>query len=314
LQTDQACRSTSSGRADLPAGEFCNSTPHWSEHALQKTFFSSFITAESTSFICAHRHDFLTFSILELSNSTSSEEVGRQRGSDRSEISWSHPASTFVFAPKAPQKQHQLPVQPLARASLSPAPSCNSQGASEMASLPTDLQTAIIGNHDGKFIISHDVPVPKLEDDLILVRNLVIGLNPVDTKMTGDLCTAGAIAGMDFAGVVMSIGSNVTTAGEITVGDRVCGAVQGMHSLTPTVGAFAQVVAASDVVTLKVPPSMTLEEAASLGSGIGTVGLALYKSLDIPGTPFKAAENPGFVLVYGGSTATGTLALQILKL
>jgi NADPH:quinone reductase-like Zn-dependent oxidoreductase len=28
-------------------------------------------------------------------------------------------------------------------------------------------------------------------------------------KMTGNLCTAGAIAGMDFAGVVLAVGLNV---------------------------------------------------------------------------------------------------------
>ncbi|KAE9376021.1 zinc-binding dehydrogenase family oxidoreductase [Stipitochalara longipes BDJ] len=183
-----------------------------------------------------------------------------------------------------------------------------------MDSLPAELQTAIVGTPDGNLKIAHNVPVPKLEDDMILVRNSVMALNPVDTKMTGKLCTAGAVAGMDFAGVVLAVGSNIKTAGDITVGDRVCGAVQGMHALIPTVGAFAQVVGASDVVTLKIPPSMTLEEAASLGSGVGTIGLALYQSLEIPGTPLKPAEVPRFVLVYGGITATGTLALQILKL
>lgn len=176
------------------------------------------------------------------------------------------------------------------------------------------LQTALVGTQDGNLKLAHDVPLPELEDDMILVRNAVVGLNPVDTKMTGNLCTPGAVAGMDFAGTVLAVGANVKAARDIDVGDRVCGAVQGMHALTPKVGAFAQVVGASDVVTLKVPPSMTLEEAASLGSGVGTIGLALYQSLGIPGTPLKPAKVPKFVLVYGGSTSTGTLALQILKL
>lgn len=177
-----------------------------------------------------------------------------------------------------------------------------------------ELQMAIVGTEDGNLTVAHNVPVPRLEDDMILVRNAVMGLNPVDTKMTGNLCTPGAVAGMDFAGVVLAVGANVKAARNIAVGDRVCGAVQGMHALTPTVGAFAQVVGASDVVTLKVPLSMTLEEADSLGSGVGTIGMALYLSLGVPGTPLEPAEVPKFVLVYGGSTATGTLALQFLKL
>jgi NADPH:quinone reductase-like Zn-dependent oxidoreductase len=68
------------------------------------------------------------------------------------------------------------------------------------------------------------------------------------------------------------------------------------------------------VVTLKVPDHISPEQGASLGSGIGTIGIALFKSLQVPGTPESPAIVPKSVLVYGGSTATGTLAIQILKL
>jgi NADPH:quinone reductase-like Zn-dependent oxidoreductase len=56
------------------------------------------------------------------------------------------------------------------------------------------------------------------------------------------------------------------------------------------------------------------EEAASLGTGIGSVGLALYHILGVPGYPTSPAPEPKNVLVYGGSTANGTIALQLLKL
>lgn len=182
-----------------------------------------------------------------------------------------------------------------------------------MDSLPHQ-QTAIVAQSDGTLAVSHNVGLPPLEDDTILVRNAVVGLNPVDVKMVGNLATTGAIAGMDFAGHVIAVGPRVEAAADIKVGDRVCGAVQGMHALTPTVGAFAQVVGASDVVTLRLPDHMSLEEGASLGSGIGTVGLALFQSLQIPGSPTMPTTVPRHILVYGGSTATGTLALQILRL
>ncbi|KAK8126998.1 zinc binding enoyl reductase [Apiospora kogelbergensis] len=175
-------------------------------------------------------------------------------------------------------------------------------------------QTAILAQDDGTLCVSHNAPVPSLEDDMILVKNAAIALNPIDTKMVGKLASPGAIAGMDYAGEVIAIGSKVQTAAEIHVGDRVCGAVQGMHSLNPAVGAFAEIVGATDVVTIKVPNYMTSEEAASLGSGVGTIGLALFKSLDVPGYPSRPAQKPVKVLVYGGSTATGTLAIQLLEL
>lgn len=182
-----------------------------------------------------------------------------------------------------------------------------------MAHLPLK-QSAIIALSDGVLGLDHNVSVPALEDDMILVRNAAVALNPIDTKMVGKLATHGAVAGMDFAGEVIAIGPKVQTAVPIKVGDRVCGAVPGMHSLTPNVGAFAEFVGATDLVTMKIPDYMSFEQGASLGSGIGTIGLALFKSLDVPGSPKSPATRPVDVFVYGGSTATGTLAIQLLKL
>lgn len=183
-----------------------------------------------------------------------------------------------------------------------------------MESLPKH-QTAIIGHEDGHLIIDHKVPLPDvLDDDMVLVSNRVVGLNPVDTKMTGGLGAPGAISGMDFAGTVLALGPRVKAAASLQIGDRVCGAVHGMHSLTPRVGAFAHFVGATDHATLKIPHSMSMEQGASLGSGISTIGLALFRSLQLPGYPDEPAAKPKTVLVYGGSTATGTLAIQLIKL
>jgi len=87
-----------------------------------------------------------------------------------------------------------------------------------------------------------------------------------------------------------------------------------MHSLTPCVGAFAEYVGATDVVLMKIPDHISFEAAASLGTGLGTVGLALFHSLKVPGYPTKPATEATTVLVYGGSTASGTIAIQLLKL
>ncbi|KAH7310211.1 putative zinc-binding dehydrogenase family oxidoreductase [Rhexocercosporidium sp. MPI-PUGE-AT-0058] len=182
-----------------------------------------------------------------------------------------------------------------------------------MSDLPV-TQTAIVGLPGGDLGVSKNVGVPDLEEDMIMVKNVAIALNPVDTKMTGNLACAGAISGMDFAGEVVAMGSKVTTPVPIKLGDRVCGAVQGMHSLTPKVGAFAEYVGATGFVTMRIPDAFSFEQGASLGSGLGTIGLALFRSLQVPGYPTKPAAEPKNVLVYGGSTATGTMAIQLLKL
>jgi NADPH:quinone reductase-like Zn-dependent oxidoreductase len=182
-----------------------------------------------------------------------------------------------------------------------------------MVNLPF-TQTAIIGLPGGALGISQDVRLPELEDDMIIVKNVAVALNPVDTKMTGHLACPGAISGTDFAGTVVAIGSNVQTPTPVAIGDRICGTVQGTHCLTPRVGAFAQYVGATGFITLKIPEQMSFEEGAMLGSGLATIGLALFRSLDVPGHPLKPAVKPKVVLVYGGSTTTGTMAIQLLKL
>jgi NADPH:quinone reductase-like Zn-dependent oxidoreductase len=64
---------------------------------------------------------------------------------------------------------------------------------------------------------------------------------------------------------------------------------------------------------IKVPDNVSLEDASTLGVGITTVGQGLYQSLGLP-LPTEPAPTPFPILIYGGSTATGTLAIQFAKL
>ena len=70
---------------------------------------------------------------------------------------------------------------------------------------------------------------------------------------------------------------------------------------------FRYCVAKGDI-GLKIPDNTTDEEASTLGVGINTVGQGLYQSLGLPLPGSGKAGIP--LLVYGGSTATGSLAIQ----
>ena len=59
---------------------------------------------------------------------------------------------------------------------------------------------------------------------------------------------------------------------------------------------------------------MSFEETATLGVGLTTVGQTLYMTLGLPLPGEKPLEGETFILIYGGSTATGTLAIQFAKL
>jgi NADPH:quinone reductase-like Zn-dependent oxidoreductase len=131
--------------------------------------------------------------------------------------------------------------------------------------------------------------------------------------MMGPYVTQGAIGGCDFAGIIEAMGPDATRWG-FNVGDRVCASIMGMNGLEPTHGAFAQHVGAHENALVKIPASMSFEVAASLCTCFMTCGLALFKSLQLPGNPAKPSTKPIRVLVYGGATATGTAAIQLLRL
>jgi NADPH:quinone reductase-like Zn-dependent oxidoreductase len=54
---------------------------------------------------------------------------------------------------------------------------------------------------------------------------------------------------------------------------------------------------------------MSDEDAATLGVGVITCGQALYQSLGLP-LPDSDNKYGGYLLIYGGSTGMGTMAIQ----
>lgn len=154
-----------------------------------------------------------------------------------------------------------------------------------------------------------DAPIPKLRDGYIKVKTFAVALNPTDWKHIDFRADAGAIVGCDYSGTVEEVGAGVT---HLQPGDRVAGVVHGSNQSNHEDGAFAEHIAAKAALQIKVPDNVSMEEAATLGVGITTVAQGLYQSLQLP-WPTAPAKTPFPVLIYGGSTATGTLAIQFAK-
>ncbi|KAK6062548.1 zinc-binding dehydrogenase family [Seiridium cupressi] len=185
-------------------------------------------------------------------------------------------------------------------------------------------QTAIIAGATGEFEVSTSMPVPELGSEEILVKSQAVALNPVDTKLVGDFITPGCIFGFDCAGIIVAIGEGVKK--DFKIGDRVCGCASGMNKEKPLAGAFAEYIKFPGDLTLKVPDNMSIEEAAAMGTAIASASMVLFWSLGMPLGILDAVSQtqqdapqhektplPTF-LVYGGSTSTGTMMLQLLRL
>ena len=64
---------------------------------------------------------------------------------------------------------------------------------------------------------------------------------------------------------------------------------------------------------MRIPPRLSFTDAATLPVGLATVALGLYKHLGLP-LPPATVMSSSWILVYGGSSATGSLAIQFAKL
>lgn len=182
------------------------------------------------------------------------------------------------------------------------------------------LQTALIQSTNGesKPVLSYSTPIPDLTStNDILVKVTAVALNPTDYKMPQHHPVPGATMGCDFTGTVVATGPSV---GNLSPGTRVCGAVHGSNPAYPQNGAFSEFLVADSRLVLRVPDSWSDLDAAALGGiGWGTLGLAFYDSLKLTGRPSSPASvgrdgKKVPVLVYGGATATGTMACQLMKL
>ncbi|GAW18779.1 hypothetical protein ANO14919_082610 [Xylariales sp. No.14919] len=181
-----------------------------------------------------------------------------------------------------------------------------------MATLPSRQRAIIQVDDTGTLGQVYDRPLPVPGPGHVLIKVAAVALNPCDWKMSSAFPSKGASCGSDFAGCIVKLGEGVT---RLDVGNRVAGAVHANNPINPTSGAYAQYATVDSRLLWPIPNDMSWGEAATIGlCGIGTVGMAAWHNLELTGTPEAPVEKAPFVLVYGGSSANGTIAIQLLKL
>ncbi|KAI0911301.1 enoyl reductase [Ustulina deusta] len=202
-----------------------------------------------------------------------------------------------------------------------------------MEALPSS-QRAFKVRGSGEAELVESCPLPDFEEDEVLVRVRCVAINPVDVKVLDMAPHVGATIGCEFAGDVVRRGRGVKN-GRLRVGVAVFGCICGNNPNRPDNGAFAEYVAVAGDLVYLLPPHLSYQDGATLGAALPTVGMAVYKSwrLRLP-YPASSADQAGsqlqdvgnasaekphapssgqHVLVYGGSTVSGAVAIQMLR-
>ena len=167
-------------------------------------------------------------------------------------------------------------------------------------------------------VVNDKAPVPKPHTEHhVVIKVHAVALNPNDHKMVTHFNMPNSVAGCDLSGVIVQEASNADAKAKFPAGTRVCGALFPYNPSDPDNGSFAQYCVVDSRLLVRVPQDWTDLQAASFGVSWSTISLAISddKALALQGLPTQAVHQDGeTVLVYGGATASGTFAMQMLTL
>jgi putative PIG3 family NAD(P)H quinone oxidoreductase len=143
-----------------------------------------------------------------------------------------------------------------------------------------------------------EVPAPAVGAEELRIRVAACAVNRADLLQRQGLYPpppgASAVLGLECAGTVAELGANVRG---FALGERVMALLAG--------GGYAEEVAVHAGSAMKVPPALSLEEAAAIPEVFLTVFLNVFQLAQLP--------DGGALLVHGGGSGIGTAAIQLGK-
>jgi putative PIG3 family NAD(P)H quinone oxidoreductase len=168
-----------------------------------------------------------------------------------------------------------------------------------MEKLPAQMTAVAISKPGGPEVLIPEqraLPVPGPGE--LLVKVMAAGVNRPDVAQRSGAYPpppgASDLPGLEIAGEVVAVGPGVSRH---KIGDKVMSLVAG--------GGYAQYCIAQDGQAMTVPPSLTIAEAGALPETLMTVWHNVFE---------RGALKPGeTLLIHGGSSGIGTMAIQLAK-
>ncbi|MDH5108369.1 NADP-dependent oxidoreductase [Lentilactobacillus kefiri] len=166
------------------------------------------------------------------------------------------------------------------------------------------MKAIVINDYgDRNELTETEMPIPKINENQLLVKVVSIGVNPIDWKTRKGLRKERypfkfpIILGQEMAGVVSQVGNNV--AG-FKVGDAVIG-----YGTPSNRGTYAEFYAIDASQVAHKPITVSFQEAAGLGLAGTTAWEALFDAGHL-----KVGQT---VLILAGSGGVGSMAIQLAK-
>jgi putative PIG3 family NAD(P)H quinone oxidoreductase len=168
-----------------------------------------------------------------------------------------------------------------------------------MSTIPTCMTAIVIRSPGGpEVLVPQERPVPAPGEHEVLVKVAAAGVNRPDVMQRKGLYPpppgATDIPGLEIAGEVVALGPKVE---RWRPGDKLMGLVVG--------GGYAQFCPVHESHALPLPPPLSLVEAAAIPETVFTVWHNVFERGGL-----EAGET---LLVHGGSSGIGTVAIQLAK-
>ncbi|KAI0628914.1 GroES-like protein [Trametes polyzona] len=187
-------------------------------------------------------------------------------------------------------------------------------------STPATQKALLLPSKEAAYIVGERL-IPPIGPTEILVKNVAVGLNPVEWKFASPVLSSEVPSypftpGLDGSGVVAAVGQDVT---DFKVGDRVVYQGFMFDSLRTT---FQEYTIVASFSVAKLPESVSFEAAATISGTFPTVILGLFNSnhpeQSLGLKPFweeggSTAYAGKQFFILGGATSVGQYAIQVAK-
>jgi NADPH:quinone reductase-like Zn-dependent oxidoreductase len=178
---------------------------------------------------------------------------------------------------------------------------------------PTLARALLIKAIDTDYTLEPYHPVPIPGPDEVLIRCVAVSLNPVDWQSKAynfSITSLPWVNGRDASGVIEAVGDDVSN---FHIGDAVFTLTDSTKSHAGSYQEFF-IAAASSIA--RIPSGMSFESAAAVPVAAITAAISLQRYMGItPSSPPSPSGNERqWLLIWGGATSTGYMAIQLAKI